>query len=101
MKLENKSDTLHISGLPRLGAQEARQFRTSVDQAFAPEQKHILIDLSETTFLDSCGLGALVSLEKSAAERQGRLRLVNPQLPVRQILALTRMDRLLGNGKPD
>jgi anti-sigma B factor antagonist len=99
MKLEIQTDTLHVSGLERLGAQNANAFRASVDQAFSPNQKNIDIDLSETVFMDSCGLGALVSLRKSAANRQGNLRLLNPQPPIRQILELTRMDRILDIAK--
>jgi len=99
MKFEINTDTLRVSGVERLGAQNAGAFRTSVDQAFTSEQKNIDIDLSETTFMDSCGLGAIVSLHKTAANRQGNLRLLNPQPPIRQILELTRMDQLVDPGK--
>jgi anti-sigma B factor antagonist len=66
-----------------------------VRDSFEDAQKNIDIDLSQTTFLDSCGLGALVALQKTASDRQGTLRLLNPQPPVEQILELTRMDRIL------
>jgi len=44
--------------------------------------------------VDSCGLGALVALHKTAAARGGVLRLINPTPPVQQILELTRMHRI-------
>jgi anti-sigma B factor antagonist len=44
--------------------------------------------------VDSCGLGALVALHKTAAAHGGVLRLINPTPPVQQILELTRMHRI-------
>ena len=35
------------------------------------DQKNIDVDLSQTTFLDSCGLGTLVALYKTACSRNG------------------------------
>jgi anti-sigma B factor antagonist len=45
-------------------------------------------------FLDSCGLGALISLHKTACTRNGAVRLLNPTPPVQQILELTRLHRV-------
>jgi anti-sigma B factor antagonist len=56
--------------------------------------KYIESDLSQTMFLDSCGLGALISLHKTTCSRNGLVRLINPTPPVQQILELTRMHRI-------
>jgi anti-sigma B factor antagonist len=62
--------------------------------------KNIEIDLSETRFIDSCGLGALVALHKTACGHKGVVRLLNPLPPVQQILELTRMHRIFEIVKP-
>jgi anti-sigma B factor antagonist len=59
------------------------------------EQQNIEIDLSQTRFVDSCGLGALIALHKTACDRKGWMRLVNPTPAVQQILELTRLHRIL------
>jgi anti-sigma B factor antagonist len=92
MKMENIGDTLRISSVMQLGETNANAFRDWVLSGWAEGQRNIEVDLSQTTFVDSCGLGALVGLHKRAASRQGRLLLVNPQTPVQQILELTRLD---------
>ena len=94
MKFETIGDTLRVYAINELGAANANAFRDWVRETFGETQKHIEIELSETTFVDSCGLGALVALHKTACSRGGKLRLLNPQPPVRQILELTRMDRI-------
>ncbi len=94
MKLEINGDTLRVSAVKQLGAANANAFRDWVREALTESYRSIEIDLAETMFLDSCGLGALVALHKTACSRQGKLRLVNPQPPVQQILDLTRLSRI-------
>ena len=94
MKVQTRGQTLVISGLKELAAANAQSFRDQVRTALTDEQKNIEIDLSQTMFIDSCGLGALISLHKTVCARQGQVRLLYPTPPVRQILELTRMHRI-------
>jgi anti-sigma B factor antagonist len=70
-------DTLRVTASQQLGAANANAFRDWVRETIAPEHKNIAVDLSETSYIDSCGLGALVSLHKTARARGGSLRLLN------------------------
>jgi anti-sigma B factor antagonist len=94
MKLEVQGDTLSVGGVRELSAANAVSFRDEVRSAMSGALRNIEIDLSEAAFLDSYGLGALISLHKTACSRQGMVRLVNPASPVQQILELTRMHRI-------
>lgn len=94
MKVQTRGDTLAITGLKELAAANFQSFRDQVRAALTDEQKNIEIDLSQTMFVDSCGLGALISLHKTVCTRQGQVRLLHPTPPVRQILELTRMHRI-------
>lgn len=94
IKLEVQGDTLNIGGIRELNAANANAFRDQIRAAMSAALKNIEIDLSQAVFLDSCGLGALISLHKTACSRRGLVRLVNPAVPVQQILELTRMHRI-------
>ncbi len=94
MKVQIRGDTLAITGLKELAAANYQSFRDQVRGALTGDQQNIEIDLSETMFIDSCGLGALISLHKTVCARQGQVRLLHPTPPVRQILELTRMHRI-------
>lgn len=94
MKVQINGETIHISGVKELAAANANAFRDQARAALTDIQKTIEIDLSETMFLDSCGLGALISLHKTTCSRNGQVRLINPTPPVQQILELTRMHRI-------
>jgi anti-sigma B factor antagonist len=94
MKLENDGATLRVSAVAELSAANANSFRDETRHAFGEDQRNIEVDLSQTTAVDSCGLGALVALHKTTSSRGGVLRLLNPTPPVQQILELTRMHRI-------
>jgi anti-sigma B factor antagonist len=101
MNMRKEDDTLRISEVTELAAATANAFRDQARAALTNGQKNIDIDLSQTTFIDSCGLGALIALHKTACGRQGTVRLLNPQPPVQQILELTRMHHIFQIVKGD
>jgi anti-sigma B factor antagonist len=94
MKTQNNGETLRVSAVTELSAANANSFRDETREAFVDGQRNIEIDLSQTSAVDSCGLGALVALHKTTSSRGGVLRLLNPTPPVQQILELTRMHRI-------
>jgi len=94
IKVQIQGDTLNVGGVKELSAANANQFKDKVRAALKDSLKNIQIDLSQAVFLDSCGLGALISLHKTVCTRNGVVRLCNPAPPVLQILELTRMHRV-------
>ena len=94
MITESRGDTLRLSGFGELNAGNATAFRDEARAALTDRQTCIEVDLSQTRFVDSSGLGALISLYKTMCTRSGKIRLVNPTEPVNQLLELTRMHRL-------
>ncbi len=58
-------------------------------------QARIVLDLEETTHVDSATLGELVAARRRAAAAGGRLVLAAPRGKVRDLLDLTRLNRLL------
>lgn len=94
MNIKIEGETLNVGGIKELSAANANAFRDQIRAAMREPLRNIEIDLSEAMFLDSCGLGALISLQKTACSHNGLVRLINPAPPVQQILELTRMHRI-------
>ena len=107
MIVQRINGTLWIKDVSELSFLNAPSFRTEVCAAISPGLKTVEIDLVRTRFVDSHGLGALVSLYKTANEQNPgdpvTVRLVNLQPAVQQMLELTRMHHLFelmpGNGE--
>ena len=52
---------------------------------------HLVLDLTAVPFMDSSGLGVLVTVLKEAREMGGTLRLINPQESIARLLRITGM----------
>ena len=76
----------------RLDAVAARDFRPGAVEA-AKGRSLVILILEDVAFIDSTGLGCLVSILK-AVTSGGQVRLVGIQPSVRALLALTRLDRV-------
>ncbi|KAE8764937.1 STAS domain-containing protein [Georgenia thermotolerans] len=55
----------------------------------------VVVDLSETSFIDSSGLGALIGGLKEARQAGGDLRIAGPGQQILTVLRLTNLDKVL------
>ena len=76
-----------------LDAGNARQFREKLTQALEKESK-VAMDFQRLRFVDSSGLGALLSCLRQLHARGGDLRLFGMTRPVRSLFELVRMYRV-------
>jgi anti-sigma B factor antagonist len=96
MKIEHEGNSLRVSDIPELNAVNASSFRDEVRAALPATPDSIEIDLSQTRFVDSSGLGALFALYKSANHGRERvpMRLLNPKPSIQQLFELTQLHQL-------
>ena len=95
MKIENLGERLCVSEIPELTSVNSTRFRDDVCAVLSDSPPVIEIDLSQTRFVDSSGLGALFALYRATAQRDGIvLRLLNPRVEIQQLLELTQMQQL-------
>jgi anti-sigma B factor antagonist len=83
--------TLHAR---RLDAAVAEQARAWLRAAVPGDGTPVTVDMREVEFIDSSGLGALISLRRHLGEGRA-LTLANPSRFVAKVLRLTRLDRAL------
>lgn len=96
MKIEHDGNNLRISDISELNAINASSFRDEVRAAMPTAPETIEIDLSQTRFVDSSGLGALFALYKAASNGHDgvTLRLLNPRPSIQQLFELTQLHQL-------
>lgn len=100
MKTEARGDSLVVSGVRNLGADQAPLLRELVGSALQPDQRYVEVDLADTTFIDSEGLGALVSVHKLVVGRGGIVRLPGARPAIRELFRLTRLDQIFEFSSP-
>ena len=78
----------------RLDAHNSGDLKTQMLKLFEEGKNNLVIDLHAVRFVDSSGLGALVSGFKNASSRNGSLKLAGLQLQVKSMFELTRLHRV-------
>jgi anti-sigma B factor antagonist len=73
----------------------APRLRDAIATAIEDGAQELVLDLSETTFVDSMALGVLLGTMKRLRARGGHLRLVVPSAEIRRIFEITQLDRVL------
>jgi anti-sigma B factor antagonist len=85
--------------IARVDVEVAGQFRAALLQVIEEGHRSLIVDMSDVTFIDSSGLGALVSALKrlKAQEHDGDIRLANVQEPVVELLEIIRLQRVFSS----
>jgi anti-sigma B factor antagonist len=78
----------------RLDVVGAPALKDAVSEAMKNGQPRLVIDMEGVTFVDSSGLGSVVSALKQVRTSKGDLRLAAPNQQVRVVLELTTLDRV-------
>lgn len=81
---------LHLSGKIVLGEGEV-QIRDRIKDLLADGQRKILLDLADVSYIDSAGLGTLISSFATVKREQGQLKLANLTNRVQDLLAITKL----------
>ena len=79
-----------MSGRITLG-EETKLLRDTVQQLLGEGQKKLLLNLGEVTFIDSGGIGELVSAFTSVRNRGGELKLLKLTRRVHDVLQITKL----------
>lgn len=86
--------TLLVLANERLDAHNSDLVKGKIRDVFESGAKDVVVDMSEVRFIDSSGLGAMVSGFKNAISHHGRLVLSGLQAQPRSMFDLTRLTRV-------
>lgn len=78
----------------RLDAHNSGELKAHILQTLEEGARRLIIDLADVQFIDSSGLGALLSGYKNASLHSGALQLSGLQPRVHALFELTRLNRV-------
>ena len=81
---------LDLSGKIVLGEGDL-QVRDRIKDLLADGQRRILLNLGDVNYLDSAGLGALISSYTTVKRESGQLKLMNLTKRIEDLLAITKL----------
>jgi len=71
-----------------------QELKATIQAALDNGERKLLVDFAKTGYIDSSGLGALVSISKKVREEGGELRLSGLNEDLRSLFELTKLDTL-------
>ena len=89
-RVVNGVSVLDLSGKIVLGEGDG-QTRDRIKDLLADGQKKILLNLGEVNYIDSAGLGALISSYTTVKRQGGQLKLENLTKRIQDLLAITKL----------
>lgn len=92
---ESNDKTVVIKTPERFTVEVASEFKELLNNLVKEQNYKIVIDLSATKYMDSSGLGAIVSRIAATRANRGDIRLANPSKFVENLLDLTQLIRIL------
>lgn len=91
---KNEDETNTISMPEKWTVQNANDDKNILNNFIAEGNNKLILDFSQTQFIDSTGLGTLVAILKSCRQQQGDLVLCNLSPKVQAIIELTQLHKI-------
>ena len=92
--LIRNDDVLLVEVDGQLVVTNRQEFKQAILDAVEQGARTVVIDFARTGYIDSSGLGALVSLSKRVRDAGGDIRLASLHDDLRTLFELTRLDQL-------
>ena len=93
--LEHSNDVTIVTVQGQLVVTNRQEFKQMVLDAMEQGARTVVVDFTDASYIDSSGLGALVSLSRRLRDAGGDLRLVGLSDELRTLFELTRLDALV------
>jgi anti-sigma B factor antagonist len=89
-----KSFVVKISG--DIDAYHSATFKQKVMEHMEnTDKKYIVLDMSEVSYIDSAGLGSIVSLIKESKKSEKEIVLVSLKKQIKKIFEMTKLDKII------
>jgi anti-sigma B factor antagonist len=93
-QVEKVNDVLVVDVEGQLIVGNRQELKQKVLEELEGGERKFVVDFEKTGYIDSSGLGVLVSLSKKIREQGGELRLANLNEDLRTLFELTKLDTL-------
>jgi len=95
---EHGSEQVTVRCIGRITSETAADFQDTIRE-LVPETKKIVLDLTGVDYVDSSGLGALVSVYTHASRSECLVELANPKQRIRDLFKITKLSSVFeGSG---
>ena len=96
MNTEKKAEGTIVHGSGRITSDNSGLLQSTI-RGLIPEARRIVFDMTDVNYIDSSGIGALVSVYLTASKARCNLEVANPQPRIRDLFELARLTAVFEN----
>ena len=83
---------LHLEG--EIDVYTAPAFKAAITELLDQDIPHLIVDMSNVSYMDSSGFGVLISATKRLAPKEGTVNLVKCSTSIERVLGITKLDTI-------
>ncbi len=91
IQLKNEGNIVVLSISGELDLYNAPELKEAIQKLINDKKVQVIIDMDRVSYVDSSGIGALISSFSSLKKSQGQMRICNVAGSVRKVFELTRL----------
>ncbi len=91
--IEGNVNVIKITG-ELMAGQDSEKLRSIVDESINAENVNVVVDMEEVNWMNSSGLGMLISALTSLRSSGGDMRLANLSDRIRRPMQITKLDKV-------
>lgn len=95
MKIDREDDTVRVELVDSIAFTNAHKIRNDILKYIDKDAKTLVLNISKVDFMDSSGIGILISLLKKMKSKGGRLIIEHPKLGVQKLFEMTKLDEII------
>ena len=95
-QIERNADEAGVFVSGRITSATSNLFEATI-RGLIPETKRIVLDLANVNYIDSSGIGAMVTVYLAAKRAQGELKVVNAPPRIRDLFEITKLSAVFEN----
>src|ERR1700733_7152899 len=95
IEIQNSDERTLVTLSGELDASPATSLYDKLSDLEVDDVQHVVLDLAQVTFMDSTGLGVIVTEHKRLQHSEGSLTIFSPPSSVRRLFEITGLDGVL------
>jgi anti-anti-sigma factor len=93
IRVENKHGSIWVVMPDAISRDDYRAIETEIQGLLTAEKNRLVLDLAETNYIFSSGLGLLIRLNKMAIQKKSAMHLVNVSFDLRNVFSMVNLDK--------
>src|SRR5689334_13413521 len=96
LRTDKSADRVAVHASGRITSATADLLQKTI-RSLIPTTKHVVLDLSDVSYIDSSGIGAMVSVYLAAGKANCEMEIANAQPRIRDLFEITRLSTVFEN----